>query len=218
MEQIGQIINNNQIVGREQALPVSKPSNDGKAFALAVRGLKICQLKNTEPVNGALRYAMLIIGLRANNLPTEEEKDVIVEYIQKYYGGHTAAEIKLAFEMAVAGKLDVDQVSCYENFTPLYFSSIMNAYREWAKAESKEVKEEVQQKIYTEEELDNLHRQYVEEFYQRCLNGIRPPNELPEYYLKILIKDGYMAEGSDDLHSFFAYWIGRGYRNIYLKQ
>lgn len=216
MQQIGQLINN-QIVGREQALPVSKPSNDGKEWMLAVRGVKICHLKNVEPIKAALRFSMVLVGLRAANFPNEEEKLVLIEYIKKYYGGHTAAEIKLAFEMAVAGKLDIEQVSCYENFTPLYFSSIMNAYREWAKAESKGVKEEVQQKIYTGEELDNLHRADVEAFYQRCLNGIRPPDELPEYYLNILIKDGYMAEGSDDLHGFFAYWIGRGYRNIYLK-
>lgn len=216
MKQIGQILTN-QITGREQVLPVSKPSNDGKEWQLAIRGDKICNLKNVEPIKGALRYVMVLVGLRAANFPNDEEKRVLIEYIQKYYGGHTAAEIRLAFEMAVAGKLEVEQVSCYENFTPLYFSSIMNAYRDWAKAESKQVKEEVQQRIYTEEELDDLHRQHVEEFYQRCLNGIRPPDELPEYYLKILIKDGYMAEGSDDLHGFFAYWIGRGHRNIYLK-
>lgn len=180
--------------------------------------MKICQLKNPEPIKQALRYAVVLVGLRAANFPNDEEKRVLIEYIQNYYGGHTAAEIKLAFEMAVAGKLNVEQVSCYENFTPLYFSSIMNAYREWAKAESKEVKDEPVQKIYTLDELDDIHRGHVEAFYQRCLKGIIPPAELPEYYLTILIKDGYLAEGSDDLHGFFAYWINRGYKNIYTKQ
>lgn len=218
MEQIGQIINNNQIVGQGQALPVSTPSEDGKSFRVAIRGMKICQLKNPEPIKQALRYAVVLVGLRAANFPNDEEKRVLIEYIQNYYGGHTAAEIKLAFEMAVAGKLNVEQVSCYENFTPLYFSSIMNAYREWAKAESKEVKDEPVQKIYTLDELDDIHRGHVEAFYQRCLKGIILPAELPEYYLTILIKDGYLAEGSDDLHGFFAYWINRGYKNIYTKK
>ena len=78
-------------------------------------------------------------------------------------------------------------------------------------------KEKPVQRIYTADELENIQRADIEAFYQRCLKGILPPSELPEYFLPLLIKDGYLAEGSDDLHGFFAYWIGRGYKNIYLK-
>jgi hypothetical protein len=74
---------------------------------------------------------MVIIGLRASNWPTDEEKAVLLQYVIKTFGGHSASEIKLAFEMAVAGKFNVD-VNCYENFSVLYFSSIMNVYRRWA--------------------------------------------------------------------------------------
>jgi hypothetical protein len=89
--------------------------------------------------------------------------------------------------------------------------------RERLSFEEEKLKHQPEQKTYTAEELDNMHRADVEAFYQRCLKGIIPPNELPTYYLNILIKDGYMADGSDDLHGFFAYWIGKGYKNIYLK-
>lgn len=92
------------------------------------------------------------------------------------------------------------------------------AQRFEASAAEERAKAKPVQRIYTAEEFDDIHRSHVEAFYQRCLKGIRPPDELPEYYLKILIKDGYMAEGSDDLHGFFAYWINKGYKNIYLKQ
>jgi hypothetical protein len=74
------------------------------------------------------------------------------------------------------------------------------------------------QRIYTQEELDNLHRQDVEAFYQRCLNGVMPPAELPEYYKSILVKDGLLHQESDDLHAFFAYMIERGYEKIYVKE
>lgn len=73
------------------------------------------------------------------------------------------------------------------------------------------------QRIYTLEELDNFHREDVEAFYQRCLKGILPPAELPDYYRNILVKDGFISEESDDLHAFFAYWINKGYKNIYIK-
>ncbi len=78
---------------------------------------------------------MLKIGLRASNLPTEEEKIVLIDHIKKNYGGHTLAEIRLAFDMAILDKLDIDDISCYENFSCAYFSKIMNAYRRWSKQE-----------------------------------------------------------------------------------
>jgi hypothetical protein len=70
--------------------------------------------------------------------------------------------------------------------------------------------------VYTEEQLDDFHREYVEAFYQRCRKGIKPPVELPDYYKTILVKDGLMTE-EIDLHEFFVYWLGRGYEHIYKK-
>lgn len=74
---------------------------------------------------------MLKVGLRATNLPSSEEKAVLLSHAISNYGNHTVSEIRLAFEMAIAGKLGVDP-NCYENFSCMYFSTIMNAYRSWA--------------------------------------------------------------------------------------
>lgn len=219
MKQIGEVLS--QIANKEPALPASKPSGDGKSFQVAVRDVQICNLKNMEPLKQALRYVMLLVGLRANNFPDHEEKQVIMNYIQKYYGGHTAAEIKLAFEMAIAGKLEVEQVSCFENFTTLYFSSIMNAYRSWAKQESFYIEREKQdpvQKVYTIDELENIQRGDIEAFYQRCLNGVVPPDILPEYFKEVLVKDNLISAESNDLHAFFSYHLNKGTAFIYKKQ
>ncbi len=78
-----------------------------------------------------LRYVMVKIGLRAQNWPSPEETGLLIHHIMTNYGGHTAAEIQLAFDMAVTGKLECE-VNCFENFSCLYFSGIMNAYRKWA--------------------------------------------------------------------------------------
>lgn len=85
-----------------------------------------------EDLKAVLRYAMMKIGLRSANWPGEEEKALLFSHILQVYGGHTPGEIQLAFDMAISGKLDVE-VNCYENFSCMYFSNIMNAYREWAK-------------------------------------------------------------------------------------
>ena len=75
-------------------------------------------------------------------MPQSVEIGVLIEHIIQNYGNHSAAEIKLAFDMAIAGKLDCDP-NCFENFSCLYFSNIMNAYRIFAKEQKKYIKEPV---------------------------------------------------------------------------
>jgi hypothetical protein len=92
---------------------------------------KIRMLSEITPIEESLKYAMVLIGLRAQNWPSPEEKGLLINFIIKNYGGHTPAEIKLAFDMAVAGRLEAE-VNCFENFSVFYFASIMNSYRKWA--------------------------------------------------------------------------------------
>ena len=70
---------------------------------------------------------MLLVGLRANNMPTEEEKFVLINFIKSNFGNVTIAQIKMAFDMAVAGKLQVD-AKCYENFSCEFFGRIMASF------------------------------------------------------------------------------------------
>lgn len=89
----------------------------------------------------ALRYIFILIGLKAQNYPADVEKQLLHAYIYKNYGGHTPGEIRLAFEMAIQNKLSLrpEDVTCYENFSIAYFSRIMEAYREWAKEQIKQL-------------------------------------------------------------------------------
>src|SRR5262245_20635761 len=112
---------------KEQVLTVWKPSENG-SLSTVTKGVQMWNLENPEPIKQALRYAFTLVGLRGQNLPDEYEKEILIKFIVTKYGGHTAAEIRLAFEKAVSGELDID-ATCYENFSVLYFSRIMNAYR-----------------------------------------------------------------------------------------
>jgi hypothetical protein len=116
-----------------------KPSETGK-FEKALQGCKIRQ-ESHERVKECLRMCMLKVGLRAANMPTDEEKVVLINHLTSNYSNHTLNEIFLAFDMAVLGKLEVDPQH-YENFSCLYFSQIMNAYRSWAKERYKELPKE----------------------------------------------------------------------------
>ena len=74
-----------------------------------------------------------------------------------------------------------------------------------------------EQKTYTLEQLEDFQRENIEAFYQRCLNGVLPPSELPPYFHTILVKDGLISPETDDLHAFFAHRINSGFKNIYQK-
>lgn len=84
-----------------------------------------------EGFKGTLKQIMTKVGLRASNWPADEEKAILIAHIIGQYGSHTHSELLLAFDMAIAGQLEVE-ANCYENFSCLYFSGIMNAYRTWA--------------------------------------------------------------------------------------
>lgn len=130
-------------IGLAPAMPASKPLPNGEIakFEQAIEDRRIATLVDIEPLKQALRYAMVLVGIKAHNVPNDREKAVLLQFIQNNYGGHTPSEIKLAFDLAVAGDLDVEDVKCYENFSPLYFASIMNAYRKWARSKHPEIKQ-----------------------------------------------------------------------------
>ncbi len=160
---------------------------------------------------------MMLVGIKGQNIPQSEDAYFLITQIKKSFGGNRLNELQFAFDLAVSGQLDIEEkeVNAYQDFTFIYFSRVFNSYRRWAAVEFKQIQEKPEQKIYTLEELENIQRADIEAFYQRCLKGILPPDKLPDYFLPLLIKDGYLGEGSDDLSGFFRYWIGRGYKNIY---
>ena len=133
-------------------LELKEPVNgDAKNLQLALTFKKIIN-SNQEDLKQVLRFIMVKIGLRAQNWPNDDEKTILIQHIIKNYGGHTTEEIKLAFDMAIEGKLDVE-VNCYENFSCLYFSNIMSAYRQWSKEEYKQLPVSIPTMIENKEDM-----------------------------------------------------------------
>lgn len=114
-----------------------KPYGSGNAVAIqqAQRAIAL-RLSDDNTIKEVLRYVMILVGLRGNNLPTDEEKIVLTNFVKSNFGNQTVFEIKIAFEMATSGKFNID-VKCYENFSCEYFGRIMNAYIEFSKEEIK---------------------------------------------------------------------------------
>ena len=58
------------------------------------------RLSDDNELKQVLRYSMLLVGLRANNMPTEEEKFVLINFIKTNFANVTLAQIKMAYAAA----------------------------------------------------------------------------------------------------------------------
>ena len=76
-----------------------------------------------------LAYCIELLGI--NKVPDDTQKKVIIGYLRKYFGTTTPEEIRLAFELAISGQLDLaeNEVNAYQNFSVIYITKILNAYK-----------------------------------------------------------------------------------------
>ena len=137
----------------------------------------------------ALRYAMLLVGIKERNFPDAVERVVLFNFIRKKYSGHTAEEIRLAFEKAIARELELDEndIKHFENFSCEYFARIMNAYRKWARKEHAKIEAQFKadQLLLTNNQPVNW-RYEVEKVYGHFRDGKLNVRLLPrEIYLQI---------------------------------
>jgi hypothetical protein len=168
----------------EQVQPEWKLQKSGNEsqFQLAIMQPKIRQ-SSLDDLKAVLRYAMVKVGLRAQNFPTDDEKAVLLSHVISEYGNHTPDEIRLAFDMSITGRLDLErsEVVCYENFSCLYFSGIMNAYRIWARNQKIETvtKEEIKILEYKEPTDDTEMEAWYNGVKREYLDGKYHFNLLP---------------------------------------
>lgn len=142
-------------------LPSQITDNDQR-FALARQEPKLQDIEE-ELLKQALRYVFMVVGIRGQNVPTGVEKEFLHKYIRTHYGGHTASEIRQAFDMAAQGLLNIDSrdVKCYENFSVMYFATIMRAYRVWAAEQAKAIPTPEPPPM-TDEQKAKIDREYLD--------------------------------------------------------
>lgn len=155
------------------------PSNDiNKDLDKALTGVKLGLCEN-EKMTEALQYCMLLVGIRVNNYPAQSEFDLFKIFLRRNFPGNTVEELLLAFEMAIAGKLDMgkDGAKAYENFSCEYIARILNAYRSWSE---KVIRYEEKHtlpapKQYTKEEILDNHLGYCNYKLSVIKKNLKPP-------------------------------------------
>ena len=90
------------------------------------------QQANTEiDLGSIIAYQIIKVGVREQNYPTREGRGVIIDFVRRNFKGYTGEMINEAFDLAICGKLDIKDPSCYENFSCEYVGRILNAYRQY---------------------------------------------------------------------------------------
>jgi len=99
-------------------------------------------------------YAML--GMRADQVPETEEKNLLHNYIRQQLKGYSLPDIKIAFMLFIQNKLDFSEV-LYGKFSILFLEKVMQAYKRWKVALPKQAPPQPEQP--TQAEVNNIMRQ-----------------------------------------------------------
>jgi len=126
----------------------------------------------------------MMLGIKEE--ATGDEMAYNCRFIKEEYQDFTIEKIKLAIKYSIRGLLNVD-VKPYGSFSPLYISTILNAYRQY---DSKVVADVLKEKHKSETISENATKEYSDE--QKYLNRL----EYLEYYKKECV-NGYMTDFKD---------------------
>lgn len=140
-------------------------------------------------IDQLFRRCMIKIGLRAESWPEKEEIALLHSHIREHYGNHTIPEIDLAFDLAISGQLEIDKVESFENFSCLYLSKIINAYRKWASGTHAHIPSQpVESKVFHGPDW----RQQAQELLNTFYAGVYKPRLTSEDVYDVLVEDGYL--------------------------
>ena len=118
-----------------------------------------------------------LVGVTPANLPDRNAMALLLDSVVHLYGHLTDEEVKNAFTMLIAGKIDLGKDGQhYQNFSAKYFSDVVQAYLKYAVRIIQQIPEVVEEKIIpppvmTEEE-------FIEEAYQ---SWFTMKNKLPQF-------------------------------------
>lgn len=140
---------------------------NGREIVLAAHQNRICDLSDLEPLKQALRYVMTLIGIKAENMPSESQKMVLFDFVKSELGYFTPEEFRIAFKLAASKKLNCD-VEHFQNFSAAYVGRIMDGYNTYKANAMREYKSQLEQAPIevemTEQEKSLIFYEFVETY------------------------------------------------------
>jgi hypothetical protein len=184
-----------------QALQVNKEwttLNNGlivdNEIAEAFKGQKL-NLISPVTLKENLAYIFTLLGM--TRYPEKEEFMVIEDFIRTSYPLFTVEEFRLAFKMAVQGKLDCS-TEHYEKFSPKFIGQVMAAYTKKALEVRKMIKpiiNEIEPPKLTDEQIVSFTQKEWLESAKNDFNKVFNANRV----FDILLKQGKLKFEPDEM-------------------
>ena len=143
-----------------------------------------------EQIKMALKYIFGLTGLKAENLPNDEQKLILIDFIKNEFKTWTCDEFVNAFKMLVGGQLDFDG-NHYQNFNAMYFSNVMASYKMKKTEVLKLIPESVPVAVISDEEKRKYRIEFIQDsilkpfqYYKKTGHltfGITPVKIIYEY-------------------------------------
>ena len=191
-----QIINESLISTNSKTLKTTTLSTllpTEQEIMTAFSGERIRNL-NSIIFNQNLIYLMQLVGI---NNPGEVKLAILEDWIRTEYGGFTINEVKVAFKQMVAN----DFIDHYQNFSPAYFSQVMDRYKKKANEVRKMMPQERVEAIPHLTDLEIIDYSYQEykllenRTFDRLFNPLSVFTKLNSSGIKVWTKeDGALAK------------------------
>jgi hypothetical protein len=154
------------------------------------------RVRNLNPIifKQNLVYLMQLVGI---NNPGEVKLAILEDWIRTEYGYFTINEVKVAFKQMVAN----DFIDHYQNFSPAYFSQVMDRYKKKANEVRKMITQEREEAIPHLTDLEIINYSYQEykilenRTFDKLFNPLSVFTKLNSTGIKIWTKeDGAVAK------------------------
>jgi hypothetical protein len=150
---------------------------------------------NSIIFNQNIIYLIQLVGI--NVIPDKVKLDILEDWIRTEYGNFTINEVKVAFKQMVAN----DFIDHYQNFSPAYFSQVMDRYKKKANEVRKMMPQERVEAIPHLTDLEIIDYSYQEykvlenRTFDRLFNPLSVFTKLNSSGIKVWTKeDGALAK------------------------
>ncbi len=121
----------------ENQISLLPSGNFKREIVRSAYGPKIRDIRpeKDETIKNALRYIFTLVGLKADNIPDDTQKLVLLNFVRNDLGHYGLEELSIAFHMLLKGELGLSEADAehYQNFSAKYLSTVMNAYHRTAR-------------------------------------------------------------------------------------
>jgi hypothetical protein len=121
---------------------------------------KIKQLDEHSSISTMINYLYVLLNIKKDNQLNEIEESVLNGFILSNYQNYTTDEIKHAFRLAVAGKLQIDM---YQKLDSVTFGKVLVNYNKFKQLKIKEytMSKKVKKTIPTKIELTAIEAEFI---------------------------------------------------------